>query len=276
MTHRSDADGDDVRDLIVALYRIFLGRAPDVGGLAFYTGRMKDGMSPAELVESFAASAEHGEFRRRDLAAGTAAADEPSDDFPPDYMPPGEAGKSYAERRRSGFLRRYCGGPVVLDVGFTGYDNPGRKAALPKAVGVDLDYPGYDGTTLPFADGSVDTVFSSHCLEHILFDHAAIRDWHRVLKVGGFIVCMVPSQALYERRRFLPSSFNADHKRMYAPSNLAAAFETALPVNGYRVRHLAENDRGFDYSRGPELHARGAYEIEIVVEKIEQPAWTLA
>jgi hypothetical protein len=53
----------------------------------------------------------------------------------------------------------------MLDVGYTGYDNPGRLTALPGAVGIDLDPPGYNGIRLPFEDGSVNTVFSSHCLE---------------------------------------------------------------------------------------------------------------
>ena len=195
--------------------------------------------------------------------------------FPLDYEPPGEAGRSYRLRRNNGFLDRFCSGSLILDVGFSGYDNPERKTALPGAIGVDLDYPGYDGRVLPFGDGTVDTVFSSHCLEHILYDHAAIQDWYRVLKVHGFIVCMVPSQALYEKRRFLPSRFNEDHKRMYTPAGLVGSFEQALEVNSFRVRHLAENDTGFNYELGPDVHSDGAYEIELVIEKIEKPHWSL-
>jgi SAM-dependent methyltransferase len=195
--------------------------------------------------------------------------------FPEDFNAPGEAGHSYLKRLRSGFLDKYCRG-VALDVGYSGYANPEKKAALPNAIGIDVDYPGYDGIRLPFDDESVDCVFSSHCLEHVQFDHAVVRDWYRVLKIGGFIVCMVPSQALYEKRRFLPSPWNTDHKRMYTPSSLAKTFEDALEVNSFRVRHLAENDDNFDYSIGPELHSQGRYEIEIVVEKIRKPDWTLA
>lgn len=195
--------------------------------------------------------------------------------FPLDYEPPGEAGRCYRHRLLTGFLDRYCAGETVLDVGFSGYDNPDRKAALPDAIGIDIDYPGYDGLHLPFADESVDTVFSSHCLEHVAFEHAVIQDWYRVLKVGGFVVCIVPHQGLYEKRRHLPSRWNMDHKRMYTPASLAGAFEAALPMNGFRIRHLRDNDAGFDYSRGPQLHSDGAYEIEIVIEKISPPTWTL-
>jgi len=196
--------------------------------------------------------------------------------FPLDYRPSGEAGKSYARRVKTGFFERYCSGPIVLDVGFQGYDNPESNPALPGAVGVDLDFPNYDGLRLPFDDGTVDTVFSSHCLEHIPDEQGAIRDWFRVLKLNGFLVCMVPSQALYEKRQHLPSRWNTDHKRFYSPGSLLIAVEKALPVNAYRVRHCKENDIGFDYNLGPETHSSGCYEIELVIEKIPQPNWSLA
>ncbi len=286
-------DEAGLRAFVTDLYAIFVAREPDAAGLAHYVAALQDGLPPAELVKTFASSDEHRERQRRqvliDLAASRRAAQaaeggapaqdaafDSSDIFPEDYAPPGEAGRSYRDRLRSGFLAKYCSGPLVLDVGYSGYDNPDKKPALPQAIGIDLDYPGYDGIRLPFDDGSVDTIFSSHCLEHILADHAAIRDWYRVLRLGGFIVCMVPSQALYEKKRFLPSSFNGDHKRMYTPASLAASFETALEVNSYRVRHLAENDKGFNYALGPDVHSDGAYEIEIVIEKIRPPAWQLA
>ena len=262
---------DDRCDHIVdQLYRAILGRAADPVGLEHYGGRLRAGDALERIVADLL---ESPEACRRRVPRRDAFTDDPR--FPLEYKPPGEAGRCYRTRVRNGFLARWCGGPVVLDVGYSGYDNPDRKAALPHAIGIDLDTPGYDGTRLPFDDGSVDTVFSSHCLEHILHDHAAIRDWYRVLKVGGFVVCMVPSQALYERKRFLPSRWNDDHKRMYTVSSLAESVERALDVNSYRVRHLAENDQYYDYSRGPHLHSDGAMEIELVIEKIVPPAWTL-
>lgn len=283
-------DEAEIRAFVTDLYRIFHHRDPDPVGLDFYARSLKSGSPVAETISVFTNSEEAAVRRRRvtliELAqaghlpmtkAGEMGEDwTPVSAFPSDYQPPGEAGRSYLERLRSGFLDRYCSGPLVLDIGYTGYDNPERKTALPNAIGIDLDTPGYDGWRLPYNDATVDTVFSSHCLEHVLYDHAAIRDWMRVLKVGGFIVCIVPSQALYEKRRFLPSRFNGDHKRMYTPASLAGSFEEALEVNSYRIRHLAENDRGFNYALGPEVHSDGAYEIEIVVEKITPPDWTLA
>lgn len=267
----------DARAFIADLYIAMLGREPDEAGLKHHMSRLLNGTPRTELIDHFLNSKEFFNRITKQAYARSAGQENPMQSpFPADYSPPGEAGRCYLRRLRSGFFDRYCSGDLVLDVGFSGYDNPESKAALPNALGIDLDYPGYDGITLPFADGSADTVMSSHCLEHILYDHAAIRDWYRVLKIGGFIVCMVPHQGLYEKRRFLPSQWNTDHKRMYTPASLLQSFEQALQLNTYRVRHLADNDTGFNYALGPDMHSEGAYEIELVIEKITPPDWKLA
>ena len=129
---------------------------------------------------------------------------------------------------------------------------------------------------LPFPDERVDTVYSSHMLEHVADFRATIRDWHRVLRSGGFIVCVVPHQFLYEKRHSLPSSWNADHKRFYTPASLLYEFENSLRPNTYRIRHLRDSDEKYTYEIGPEIHSGGGYEIEIVVQKIDPPAWDLA
>jgi SAM-dependent methyltransferase len=141
---------------------------------------------------------------------------------------------------------------------------------------VDLDYPAYDGKRLPFPDESIDTVYSSHMLEHAADFRTTICDWHRVVRSGGYIVCVVPHQFLYEKRRSLPSSWNADHKRFYTPASLLHEVEASLRPNTYRVRHLRDNDEGFTYDIGPEAHSGGGYEIELVVQKITPPGWDLA
>ncbi len=269
----------DADEAVSQLYRAILRRDPDAGGLRHHADRLRQGVSLESIISDFLTSNEYGRLKpasNPSVLSDPSQASVPDPRFPPDFDPPGEAGRSYTTRLASGFLARYCGGQTTLDVGFSGYDNPDRKPGVPGAIGIDLDYPGYDGLRLPFDEGSVDTIFSSHCLEHILFDHAAIRDWYRVLKVGGFIVCMVPHQALYEKRRYLPSKWNQDHKRMYTASALVRSFEEALEVNSFRVRHLAENDANFNYALGPEVHSEGAYEIEIVIEKIVVPGWKLA
>lgn len=186
----------------------------------------------------------------------------------------GESARCFVTRLRSGFYAAYMAGDVILDIGYRGgLDSPVQ--VFPHAIGVDIDYPGYDGSRLPFDDGSVDAVYSSHVLEHIVDPVATIRDWYRVLRIGGFIVCTVPHQFLYEKREQPPSRWNGDHKRFYTPGSLLREFEAALEPNTYRVRHLCDGDAGYSYEVGPEGHAEGQYEIELVIEKRERPSWTL-
>ena len=158
-------------------------------------------------------------------------------DVPEDWPVKGEAGRTFNEKLRNGFFSTYLAGEVTIDVGYRGAFED-SVPILPHALGVDLDYPAYDGRTLPFPDNSVDTVYSSHMLEHVTDFRATVRDWHRVVRPGGFIVCVVPHQFLYEKKRSLPSMWNADHKRFYTPASLLGEFETSLRPNTYRVRHL--------------------------------------
>src|ERR1700730_4270967 len=183
-----------------------------------------------------------------------------------------EAAKNLHRRQREGFFDKYLSGEAILDIGFRGED-PNSQPITDKAIGIDLDYPGYDGKTLPFPDGSQDAVFASHVLEHIEDWAAALADWYRVLKTGGHMVIAVPHRDLYERKATLPSRFNLDHKRFYTPAVLLGGVEEALPVGGYRVRLLKEADEAFDYTIPPERHAAGSYEIELVLQKIEIPEY---
>jgi SAM-dependent methyltransferase len=60
-------------------------------------------------------------------------------------------------------------------------------------------------------DEHFDFVHSSHCLEHMYDPHEAIHNWLRILKPGGYLICLVPDEDLYEQGVF-PSTFNPDHK----------------------------------------------------------------
>jgi SAM-dependent methyltransferase len=207
---------------------------------------------------------------------GCMAVDSSTSTAPPSEARPigVEAGKTIARKIEDGFVARYLSGAAILDIGYRGYiDN--AIPVVPQAIGVELDYPGYDGRTLPFADHTQDAVFASHCLEHIEDYRNAFREWHRVLKIGGFIVIAVPHKFLYEKRTGLPSRWNEDHKRFYTPASLMAEVEASLPPNTYRLRHLIDNDFGYDYTIPPSRHAGGCYEIELVLERIVPPAWQL-
>ncbi|SHE93155.1 methyltransferase domain-containing protein [Streptoalloteichus hindustanus] len=82
--------------------------------------------------------------------------------------------------------------PVVLDLGC------GATKQYPGNVGVDQRLTGAvdvladlsDG--LPFADGSVDRVFTVHVLEHLVDFLPLVDECHRVLRPGGVLHVLAP------------------------------------------------------------------------------------
>ena len=163
----------------------------------------------------------------------------------------------------------------MIDIGFRG----GVHDALPivdGAYGIEQHSPGYDGLHLPFESGEVDCVHSSHVLEHLDDRPAYLREWHRVLRIGGTIITFVPHAYLYERRLTVPpSKWSGAHLCSFTPASLLKLVESSLPPNSYRVRHLADADTGYDYDLSSDQHPRGELEIELVLEKIKQPSWSV-
>ncbi|EEE35826.1 Methyltransferase domain family protein [Rhodobacteraceae bacterium KLH11] len=49
------------------------------------------------------------------------------------------------------------------------------------------------GATLPFADDSIDRVIATHVLEHILDPVTALTEWVRVIRTGGVLSPILPS-----------------------------------------------------------------------------------
>jgi ubiquinone/menaquinone biosynthesis C-methylase UbiE len=72
-------------------------------------------------------------------------------------------------------------------------------------------------TELPFEDDSVDVVISSHVLEHLTDDVAALRELARVVKPGGRIIVGVPGPA---------SGPNPLHERLYDVAAVRNLFPT--------------------------------------------------
>lgn len=184
------------------------------------------------------------------------------------YTPAGEPGKNHQRRLAAGMIEKYLSGNIVLDIG------AGKGPAVtPWATIIDLDTVGYDGFHIPFENESIDTIFSSHCLEHVLSPPDIIREWFNKIKVGGFLFISVPHQFLYEKKAMPPSNWNGDHKRFYTPAKLLTEIENALLPNTYRIRELRDVDDEFDYEVNVNQHSRGCYEIEVVVEKITGNDW---
>jgi SAM-dependent methyltransferase len=77
------------------------------------------------------------------------------------------------------------------------------------------DKPDGDAEFMQSIESSTyDFVHSSHCLEHMRNAQNALENWVRILKPGGYLICIVPDEDLYEQGVF-PSTFNDDHKHTF-------------------------------------------------------------
>jgi ADP-heptose:LPS heptosyltransferase len=133
----------------------------------------------------------------------------------------------------------------VLDIGC------GPYKALPQFIGVDNGHHwGVQGADVKaegddlslFSDGSCDTVFSSHLLEHFHYEKvpAVLREWMRVLKVGGHLILYVPDENQYPKVGH--EYANKDHKWDVNFDKIVAALE-ATPgwdIVDYQVRSEAD------------------------------------
>lgn len=114
------------------------------------------------------------------------------------WNPQGEQGNEASKVRWD--LIPYAKGTLV-DIGCGAYK------VLPKAIGVDSGKQWGRATEnvvvdtaekLPiFGSQSVDCVFSSHLLEHIENWKAALREWWRLVKPGGYLCLYLPHKDYY-------------------------------------------------------------------------------
>lgn len=83
-----------------------------------------------------------------------------------------------------------------------GVDVGAGKWPLPGATPVELT-DGGDANALPVDNGSLDYVFSSHCLEHLHNPVAAVEHWKAKLREGGTLFLYLPHPAMtYWRPQF--------------------------------------------------------------------------
>lgn len=99
--------------------------------------------------------------------------------------------------------------------------------------------------TLPlFGDETMDFVYSSHTLEHIVDYKAALREWWRVVKVGGYLVLYLPHKDLYPN--IGTPGANLDHKHDFLPADIERAMRD-IAVSFDLVRNEDRNE-GHEYS----------------------------
>jgi ADP-heptose:LPS heptosyltransferase/predicted SAM-dependent methyltransferase len=145
-------------------------------------------------------------------------------------------------------LPKYTRGKV-LEIG------PGLEKAFPHFVGYDsghhfgpaqpsVDVIGDAADLGQFKDESFDAVFSSHCLEHLDDMAAALGEWCRVLKPGGFLCLYVPSANLYPLCG--EPGANPDHKHDIYPDDIATMLDDS-PFWFQQVE-CEERNQGNEYS----------------------------
>jgi len=120
-------------------------------------------------------------------------------------------------------------------------------------------------------DDSFITTYSSHVLEHLYDPIEGLWNWYRICRSPGHVIVCVPHRDLYEKKKLLPSRWNADHKTFWLPEKgelpvtrgLREVVLQAIPnANIVSLRVL---DEGF-ISNG-ENHSGGEYSIEVIIKK---------
>lgn len=105
------------------------------------------------------------------------------------------------------FFSKYMSGSVI-DIGC------GPDPVVPHARPFDLIHGDASRIGEYLSDQSFDTVYSSHCLEHMPDVEEALMGWWRLVKPGGHMIVVVPHEDLYEQG-FWPSLYNRDHKATF-------------------------------------------------------------
>ena len=134
----------------------------------------------------------------------------------------------------------------LLDVGCGAYK------VFPHACGVDSGHHwGMRGVDVKaeatdlsmFSDASHDCVYSSHLLEHIVDYKAALREWTRVVKVGGYICLYLPHKLFYPNIGQFGA--NVDHKHDFMPEDIIEAMKE---IGGFDLLENEDRNEDDEYS----------------------------
>jgi ubiquinone/menaquinone biosynthesis C-methylase UbiE len=93
-----------------------------------------------------------------------------------------------------------------------------------------------DITAIPLPDNSVDAVLCTEVLEHVPDPLAAIKEFSRLVKPGGYLLITAPFASL---THFAPYHFASGLSRFY--------YEKHLQENGFTIEELALNGNFFEY-----------------------------
>jgi len=136
-----------------------------------------------------------------------------------------ETSRGFESRKIKYLLPRYTRGRG-LEIGC------GMEKAFPHFIGIDnghhfgkgaADIVGQADDLSMFADEAMDFVFSSHVLEHMEDMEAALSEWGRVIRPGGYLILYVPSANLYPKCG--EPGANPDHKHDIYPEEIEGLFD---------------------------------------------------
>ena len=102
---------------------------------------------------------------------------------------------------------------------------------------------------IPLDDESLDYVVSSHCLEHAHSTIETLKEWHRLLKIGGKVGILVP-HADHVCWQSL-GDMTMTHRQLYTPSIL----EKFLKFIGFEIIKVEEIERPYAWQQKPAIVA---------------------
>jgi len=104
-----------------------------------------------------------------------------------------------------------CGGGYLRESGVSQVTGIDIKSGQAVTIVASAEF-------LPFRDRCFQLLFAGEVIEHLPEPSRAIKDWVRVLGIGGKMIVSTPNGLLVSR------SWNPDHIRMFAPSDLKESF----------------------------------------------------
>jgi hypothetical protein len=122
-------------------------------------------------------------------------------------------------------------------------------------------------------DESFDFLHSSHCLEHLENIERGLKNWIRIVRVGGFLIITIPDEHMYEKDLW-PSQYNSQHFwsfRFGGYNDRESSIDTTTWFDNFKdievvsLKRITDNfyESNEDLTKGPAECA-----IEIVLKKI--------
>lgn len=106
---------------------------------------------------------------------------------------------------------------------------------------------------IPFPDGSVDRIYSSHLLEHFSFPHPMLdllRECHRILKPGGEFSIAVPNARIFLNAYANPEGFEATK---YCTYEVGLAYKNKIDYVNFIAYLGDEHKHLFDVDNLPSV-----------------------